>query len=66
MPCFSERKKNIMDYAKSKGIKSDDLESTVDKIVSKTQGYSYEGYYAFGINEEKSKLQKIFPLYSCF
>jgi len=61
MPCFSERKKNILEYAKTKGIESDELETIVEKIVSETIGYSYEGYYAFGINEEKFRLQKIFP-----
>ena len=60
MPSLSERKNILLEYAQLNGVISDQLEPTIDKIISKTTGYSYDGYYAFGINEEKSQLQKVF------
>jgi len=62
MPTFMERKKDLLEYAKKNGINSDFLDSAVIKIVSETLDYSYTWYYAFGRDQERSKLRKEFGM----
>jgi hypothetical protein len=62
MPSFSERKKDLLEYAKTVNIKSDFLDSIVDEIVLETPNYSYTGYYASHYGGERYKLRAIFSL----
>ena len=62
MPTASERKKSLLEYAKTMNIKSDFLDSIVDKIVLETPEYSYTGYYASNYGGERYKLRVIFSL----
>jgi len=60
MPTFTERKKSLLDYAKTLNIESDFLDSVVHQIVLETPKYSHTGYYFSGRDTERSKLRKEF------
>jgi len=62
MPSATDRKKSLLEYAKTINIKSDSLESVVEQIVLETPVYSYTGYYASNYGGERYKLRAIFSL----
>ena len=62
MPNFVDRKKSLLEYAKTIKIESDFLDSVVQKIVLETPEYSLTGYYTFGRDHERAKLRKEFNI----
>lgn len=63
MPCFEERKKDLLDYAnKLTNIiecTSEELDKIATKIVNDTEKYSYTGYNVFGRKQEQTKMFNI-------